>query len=98
MCCPAEHSSRTLFYVVLFVLAAAFVLAPEWTFAQEAPGAVPAPHAEAPPPDESTLWWIIKTSGFIGLFIFILMTYFIATVMKLFVDMKAEKTMPPQVV
>jgi biopolymer transport protein ExbB len=45
---------------------------------------------------KSKLMWFIETSGFIGAFILLLSIYFIATVGKLFVELRHEVAMPPQ--
>ncbi|MBI5758006.1 MAG: MotA/TolQ/ExbB proton channel family protein [Planctomycetales bacterium] len=42
--------------------------------------------------------WLIHTSGAIGAFIFLLSVYFIATVSRLFIELKPEVASPPQVV
>jgi biopolymer transport protein ExbB len=53
---------------------------------------------QAPPPGEtSNLWWFIATSGVIGAGLILLSIYFIATVGKLFVELRHQVAMPPQV-
>ena len=42
--------------------------------------------------------WFIKTSGFIGLVILILSIYFVATVSRLFLEMRPMIAMPPEVI
>ena len=70
--------------------------------------------AEAPPAEEgatnteegstegegggSFLWWVIHTSGWIGAVILVLSIYFVATVIRLFMDFRQEVAMPPDVV
>jgi biopolymer transport protein ExbB len=49
-------------------------------------------------PQESFLWWVIKTSGLIGLVILILSIYFVATVCRLFYEMRMPIAIPPDVV
>ena len=100
MYCPAARSRRTLLAITLFAMAIGCMALPEFLLAQEAAPAAPAGAAPAAEPahQESFVWWVIKTSGPIGAFLFILSTYFIATVSKLFVDIKPEKAMPPHVV
>jgi biopolymer transport protein ExbB len=62
-------------------------------------GAVSEPtKAKAPPGFLDNLWWLIHTSGAIGAFIFLLSIYFIATVSRLFVELRPEVASPPQVV
>lgn len=54
--------------------------------------------AKAPPGFLDNIWWLIHTSGFIGLIIFACSVYFIATVSRLFVELRPEVASPPQVV
>jgi biopolymer transport protein ExbB len=54
--------------------------------------------APAPPKDESYLWWFVKTSGFIGLFILVLSIYFVAQVITLFMEFRLNTAMPPALV
>lgn len=42
--------------------------------------------------------WIVETSGLIGGIIFLLSMYFVATVVRLFMELKPEVTSPPEVV
>lgn len=62
--------------------------------------AVPAPagdgEGEQPEPEKSRLWWIIETSGFIGLFILCLSIYFVATVIRLFIELRTQVARPPE--
>jgi len=59
-----------------------------------------APNAGTPVPKEgkNPIVWFITTSGVIGGFIFLLSIYFIATVARLFKELKLSVAMPPQVV
>src|SRR5262245_31047428 len=50
-----------------------------------------------PTEQKSTVAWFIKTSGVIGAVILLLSVYFIATVGKLFVELRHEVAMPPSV-
>jgi biopolymer transport protein ExbB len=50
-----------------------------------------------PTEEKSTVWWFIETSGVIGAVILLLSIYFIATVGKLFVELRHEVAMPPQI-
>ncbi len=43
----------------------------------------------------SFVWWVIETSGVIGLFLFALMGYFLATSTKLFLELQPQLAMPP---
>jgi biopolymer transport protein ExbB len=74
---------------------------PEVALAQDgaaaADGAAP---ATATPPKEgkNPVWWFIETSGLIGAFIFALSIYFIATVTRLFKELRMQVAMPPEIV
>lgn len=46
----------------------------------------------------SYFWWVIKTSGLIGLFILILSIYFVGTVGRLFVEFRLPVMIPPELV
>ncbi|MHB1036944.1 MAG: MotA/TolQ/ExbB proton channel family protein [Pirellulales bacterium] len=70
-------------------------------------GAAPAAAAGAEKPaateagetqPKSYFWWFIESSGFIGAVILVLSMYFIATVGRLFVEMRAVVAMPPELV
>jgi biopolymer transport protein ExbB len=72
--------------------------------AEPAP-AVAAPAAAAAPAaggeahgsgEKSRIWWFIRSSGVIGLFILILSIYFVATVIRLFIEMRPEVAMPAE--
>jgi biopolymer transport protein ExbB len=87
----------------------AFSAAPRRSYAQEEKGgekAAEAAKGEAPTPKEpekkaegeSVFMWFIKTSGFIGLVILILSIYFVATVSRLFLEMRPMIAMPPEVI
>lgn len=73
---------------------------PEWSLAQEGAAADPAANAPATPAKEgqNPVWWFIKTSGLIGAFIFALSIYFIATVARLFKELRMQVAMPPEIV
>ena len=70
--------------------------------AQEPPpgaGAAPAGRdaqaaGQAPAPQKSRFLWIIYSSGFIGAFILGLSIYFVATVIRLFIELRPEVAMP----
>jgi biopolymer transport protein ExbB len=68
-------------------------------FAQEgnAPAAAAndAEAAEKPVEGQSYFWWFIRSSGVIGLFILILSIYFVATVIRLFIEMRMDVAIPP---
>ena len=59
--------------------------------------AAPAPINSAAP-EGSTLWWYIESSGFIGLVILLLSIYFIATVSRLFIELRQKVATPPVLV
>ncbi len=44
------------------------------------------------------LWWVVHTSGAIGLFLFVLSIYFVSLVFKFFMTMKIDVAMPPALV
>jgi biopolymer transport protein ExbB len=71
----------------------------------QAPAAAPSAAGEAQPAaegghvrQESTLWWIIRTSGPIGFFILCLSMYFVATIIQLFIQFRADVAAPPEIV
>ncbi|HTN76473.1 MAG TPA: MotA/TolQ/ExbB proton channel family protein [Pirellulaceae bacterium] len=85
----------------LVVFAAAATLdAPHAAAQEEGAAAVPAEggHGDeaAAVPHKSRFWWFIHSSGVIGLFILILSIYFIATVIKLFIELKMSVAAPPE--
>jgi biopolymer transport protein ExbB len=45
---------------------------------------------------ESTLWWVIKWSGWIGAVLFLLSIYFVSTVGRLFWEMRLDVAAPPE--
>ena len=66
-----------------------------------ADGETPAPAegaARRPVETESTLLWVIKWSGWIGLVLLLLSIYFVATVARLFGEMRIEVAAPAEVV
>ena len=76
--------------------------------AQEEPAAAEAPAAaeggeavaaggeEPKPAQKSRFMWFIKSSGLIGLGILILSIYFVATVIRLFIELRLTVAMPPE--
>ena len=82
--------------VGLFLLMALLVLAinqfaPALALAQEAA-------KEEVHQTKSYFWWFIESSGFIGLVILILSMYFVSTVGRLFIEMRPQVAMPPELV
>jgi biopolymer transport protein ExbB len=83
------------------------VTAPRATLAQEAPAATTtAAPAAAPPtgapqkqPEQTFFSWFIESSGIIGLGVLLpLSIYFIATVSRLFIEMRPIIAMPPEII
>ncbi|MBL8852236.1 MAG: MotA/TolQ/ExbB proton channel family protein [Planctomycetaceae bacterium] len=68
--------------------------------AAEAADVAPAPDAvtAAPAPEQSVLEWIIHTSGWIGAVLLILSIYFVATVVRMFLELRSSVTLPLEVV
>lgn len=87
---------------LLLGLALLFVSRPVCTLAQEAnvPGAVTANQdaRNAGGQTDSYLWWFIRSSGLIGLFILALSIYFVATVIRLFMEIRPEVAAPPELI
>lgn len=104
---PQVFGRWLLVALVAFATVHVTYLAPRPILAQEAePKAAEAKPAEAKPAEgsgpqvevvqgQSTFMWIIHTSGLIGLFLLILSIWFIAMVVKLFMDLRAEVVNPP---
>jgi biopolymer transport protein ExbB len=44
----------------------------------------------------NTFWWVVKSSGWIGAFILGLSIYFVATIIQLFIELRAEVAMPAE--
>jgi biopolymer transport protein ExbB len=81
------------------------LVGPGQAAAQEPDAAAEAAPAEAAPaaaaegghaPQKSRFLWVIYSSGVIGLFILCLSIYFVATVIRLFIEMRPEVAMPPE--
>ncbi len=45
----------------------------------------------------SWFWWFVKTSGLIGLVLLCISVYFVATCARLFMELRLETAMPPEV-
>lgn len=54
--------------------------------------------AEEPKHQQSTLMWLIETSGMIGAFLLLISIYFVAKVIQLFMTMRPEVVAPPELV
>ncbi len=48
--------------------------------------------------EQSYFWWFIRTSGLIGAFILCLSVYFVATCARLFMELRLETAMPPEII
>jgi biopolymer transport protein ExbB len=82
---------------MLVALMAFGAVMPTRSLAQE--GANAAEHKEGEPPEQkSKLWWIIESSGWIGAVLLVLSMYFIATVGRLFVELRPQIVTPPELV
>lgn len=51
---------------------------------------------DAAPETQSTLTWLIETSGLIGLFLLLISIYFVALVIQLFGELRAKVVAPPE--
>lgn len=65
--------------------------------AAAAEGAPLEPAGEGHGGNRSYFWWIIESSGSIGAFLFLLSIYFVALVVRLFMEFRMEVLMPPAV-
>jgi len=54
--------------------------------------------AAAEPEQENTLMWLIRTSGWIGAVILVLSIYFVATTVRMFMELRPEVLAPPEVI
>jgi biopolymer transport protein ExbB len=92
--------SRSLLRTWIFIACIASIFltrgAPQLYGAVQNEGAAAQDQAK-PAESKSQIWWFIRTSGAIGALILLLSIYFIATVGKLFVELRHEVAMPPQV-
>ncbi len=92
------HRLRWLACVLLFLMVADVMevrwAAPSVAWAQDEPekkAAEPAHEGE-----KNFVWWVIKTSGPIGLVIFGLSVYFVALSSRLFLELRPTVAMPPE--
>lgn len=104
---PLTQARRLSFLLVLCAcLSSPAVFRASSAWAQDEPdqgaeAAAPAAKSdqvEAQPQEESMIWWIIETSGLIGLVILILSIYFVSTVSRLFLEMRQKVATPPELV
>lgn len=84
-------------FMALCVAVTVFAV-PTTTWAQDGEAATPAAEKEEAPQSQSTLMWIIHTSGMIGLFLLIISMYFVARVVQLFMTFRMEVAAPPELV
>jgi biopolymer transport protein ExbB len=86
--------------LVLLAMTFTAVSRPAFVFAQDddaKPAAADDKKAKDDAPKSSnTLVWIIQTSGWIGGFLLLISIYFIATVMQLFMELRAPIVAPPE--
>ncbi len=60
--------------------------------------AAPAGQVTPPPEQKSRLWWFLESSGAIGAVLLVLSIYFVATVTRLFLEMRQDIATPPPLV
>jgi biopolymer transport protein ExbB len=84
----------------MFVALAAFgTFTPTRSLAQEGAKAAEGEKKEGEVPEQrSKLMWILESSGSIGVVLLLLSMYFIATVGRLFVELRPQVVTPPEVV
>lgn len=101
--------AKLLFTVLAFTAGAWLVVPSAPLTAQEDKGIVPAAAADVEPlpgttegpsteEGQSYVWWFIRSSGLIGLFILILSIYFVATVIRLFLELRMDVAVPPELI
>jgi len=100
---PLTHARRLSFLLVLCACLsspAVFSASSAWAQDEQDQGADAAKsdRVEEQPQEESMIWWIIETSGLIGLVILILSIYFVSTVSRLFLEMRQKVATPPELV
>lgn len=62
------------------------------------PAAAEAAETEAAPEQQSMLWWIIETSGWIGALLFAISIYFVAIVIQQFMELREQNICPPELI
>jgi biopolymer transport protein ExbB len=91
--------SRSQVLRVLTVLAVVVVVSSAFTSASAwGQDTAAAATSEAPHQTKSTLMWFLESSGWIGAIILLLSMYFVATVGKLFYEMRLDKELPAQTI
>ena len=99
--CAASMCSGAMLIALFSVLVGwsqvASAQAPAAPAAAPAAG-TPAPTTEPVAPKQSSLMWLIHTSGWIGGVLLLMSFYFVAQVVRLFQDLRVEVVMPPGLV
>ena len=96
----ARHVGRNWIWLALLAAILAFWAVnttPQVSQAQETSAKAEGGAAEAPKQNQSYFMWFIECSGFIGLVILGLSIYFIATVSRMFVELRMQTAMPPEI-
>ncbi|HEX3658394.1 MAG TPA: MotA/TolQ/ExbB proton channel family protein [Pirellulales bacterium] len=97
-CAPVPLSRRLAIVLAMFVALAAFgTFTPTPAPAQEGAKAAEEKKEGEAPEQKNYIWWIIESSGSIGLVLLLLSMYFIATVGRLFVELRPQVVTPPEV-
>lgn len=103
---PSSWAARRLAVIAMLVTALLFAMGTAGASkvsaqegeAKPAAEGTTATEGEAEKPPESTLMWLIHTSGLIGLFLLLISIYFVAKVIQLFMTMRPEVVAPPELV
>jgi biopolymer transport protein ExbB len=84
--------------LILFVMGTTLLSRPSIVHAQNEDGAAASADGKKAdtPKSTNTLFWIIHTSGWIGAFLLLISIYFIATVMQLFMELRAPIVAPTE--
>lgn len=95
----SSHRFRWLACALLF-FTVAWSFGPQWmeptvAYAQDEPEEKKAEEPAAHHTEQNFVWWVIKTSGPIGLLIFGLSVYFVAMSSRLFLELRPAVAMPP---
>ena len=96
---PIRTRNRlSLMLVMVLSLMACYASTPAPVAAQEKAAAEGGKEAEKPKEEKSRVMWFLESSGWIGAILLVLSMYFIATVARLFVELRPVVTSPPEVV
>lgn len=87
-------------WLAIVSLMVAFLIMTQATDAFAQAEAAAESHAAAAPVShpKSTLSWLIETSGLIGAFLLLISVFFIATVMRLFLELREPVVAPPELI